>query len=194
MVVLGTMDPGVSVHEVTFVALDFETTGLYPERDSIIEFGAVRFKGRELLGTFEALVTPATEYTAEAMAISGISAEMLLGKPAIDAVMPDFVSFLGDAVLVAHNAPFDIGFLRATCQRLTIPALSNRIVDTQTLAQKALPRQKSYSLQNLAAGLGIESGNAHRALDDAETCMRLFWACVDAMSFMGELTLSEVLS
>lgn len=188
------MDPGVSVHEVTFVALDFETTGLYPERDSIIEFGAVRFKGRELLGTFEALVTPATEYTAEAMAISGISAEMLLGKPAIDAVMPDFVSFLGDAVLVAHNAPFDIGFLRATCQRLTIPAVSNRIVDTQTLAQKALPRQKSYSLQNLAAGLGIESGNAHRALDDAETCMRLFWACVDAMSFMGELTLSEVLS
>ncbi len=188
------MDPGVSVHEVTFVALDFETTGLYPERDSIIEFGAVRFKGRGLLGTFEALVTPATEYTPEAMAISGISAEMLLGKPAIDAVMPDFVSFLGDAVLVAHNAPFDIGFLRATCQRLTIPALGNRIVDTQTLAQKALPRQKSYSLQNLAAGLGIEAGNAHRALDDAQTCMRLFWACVDSMSFMGELTLSEVLS
>ncbi|MFP3958580.1 MAG: PolC-type DNA polymerase III [Spirochaetaceae bacterium] len=98
-----------------------------------------------VLGTFEALVTPATEYTPEAMAISGISAEMLLGKPAIDAVMPDFVSFLGDAVLVAHNAPFDIGFLWATCQRLTIPALG-RIVDTQTLAQKALPRQKSYSL------------------------------------------------
>jgi DNA polymerase III subunit epsilon len=194
VVVLGTMDPGVSVHDVTFVALDFETTGLYPERDSIIEFGAVRFKGRELLGTFEGLVTPATEYTAEAMAISGITAEMLIGKPAIEAVIPDFVSFLGDAVLVAHNAPFDIGFLRATCQRLSIPALGNRIVDTQTLAQKALPRQKSYSLQNLASGLGIESGNAHRALDDAQTCMKLFWACVDALSFMGELTLAEVLS
>ncbi len=188
------MDPGLSVHDVTFVALDFETTGLYPERDSIIEFGAVRFKGRDVLGTFEALVTPATEYSTEAMAISGISAEMLLGKPAIGAVMPDFVSFLGDAVLVAHNAPFDIGFLRATCQRLSLAALGNRIVDTQVLAQKALPRQKSYSLQNLAAGLGIESGNAHRALDDARTCMKLFWACVEAMSFMGELTLAEVLS
>ncbi len=194
MVVLASMDPAVSVHDVTFVALDFETTGLYPERDSIIEFGAVRFKGRELFGTFEALVTPATEYGAEAMAISGISAEMLVGKPAIDAVMPDFLSFLSDAVLVAHNAPFDVGFLRATCQRLAIPALANRIVDTQVLAKKALPRQKSYSLQNLAGALGIESGNAHRALDDAQTCMKLFWACVDALSFMGELSLSEVLS
>ena len=188
------METGVSVHDVTFVALDFETTGLYPERDSIIEFGAVRFQGRDLLGSFEALVTPATEYTAEAMAISGITAEMLAGKPGIERVMPDFLTFLGDAVLVAHNAPFDVGFLRATLQRLGLPALANKIVDTQVLSQKALPRQKSYSLQNLARALSIESGNAHRALDDARTCMKLFWACVEAMSFMGELSLSEVLS
>ena len=188
------MDKSSSVYEVTFAAIDFETTGLYPERDSIVEFGAVLFRGQEVLNSFEALVTPSTPFEGAAMEVSGITEQMLVGKPMVEEVMPDFLTFLGDAVLVAHNAPFDVGFLRATCRRLGLPAIGNQIVDTQPLAQKALPKQKSYSLQNLAAGLNIETGSAHRALDDAKTCMKLFWACVDAMSFMGELPLSDVLS
>jgi len=188
------MDTGQSVAEVTFTAFDFETTGLYPATDKIIEFGAVRFKAGEIIGTFDALANPGVAIPEQAGAVSGISDDMVASQPAVAEVVPKFVEFLSDTVLVAHNAAFDLGFLRAALQEAGHGDIKNSIIDTVVLAQRAFPRQKSYGLQNLVESLGLARGTAHRGLDDAVMCMRLFQACVEALSFMGEITLGEVLT
>lgn len=188
------MDSSRSVAEITFVAFDFETTGLHPATDRIIELGAVKYRDREVLGTFDMLVDPGIPLTDAAVDISGITAEMLEAKPAVETVLPEFMSFIEGAVLVAHNAPFDMSFLRAALEVAAMPNVSNTVIDTQVLAQKAYPRLKSYSLQNLVAELGIPQGNAHRALDDAVMCKDLFLNCTEALSFMGEISLGEVLT
>ena len=177
-----------------FVAIDFETTGLYPTSDRIIELGGVRFLGGQSGETFEGLVNPGIPIGEDAARVSGISDSDVEGAPAIDQLLPGFLQFIGDAVIVAHNAPFDVGFLRAAVNRLGLADIANPIVDTLPLAMKAFPRRRSYGLQNLATELGLPPNRAHRALDDAMMCMRLFAKCVDALSFMGDLPLSEVLA
>ena len=188
------MNMDAAVDTVTFTAFDFETTGLYPASDRIIEFGAVRFRGSEMLAEFGALADPGIPIHEDARKVSGISAEMLAGKPAVQVVLPEFMEFVGDSILIAHNAGFDAGFLRAALQEHGYGELSNLIIDTQVLAQRAYPRQRSYGLQNLIAMLGIPPNTAHRALDDAVMCMKLFRACVQELSFMGDLPLSDVLT
>ena len=188
------MDFHASVSDIAFTAFDFETTGLEPALHKIIELGATRFHDREVIDTFEALVNPGVAIEADAGKISGITDEMVRDQPPIETVLSPFLDFIADTVLIAHNAAFDVGFLRAALEAASLPPISNLIIDTQVLAQKAYPRLKSYSLQNLVAELSLPQGNAHRALDDAQMCMRLFWACVDQMSFMGEITLGEVLT
>ena len=184
----------VPVSEVGFTAFDFETTGLNSASDRIVEFGAVRFRGSEITGEFGRLVNPGIPIGAEAGAVSGIADADVIAAPPVDAILPTFVDFLGDTVLIAHNAPFDMGFLRASVHSSGLPEIQNLVIDTQLLAMKVFPRRKSYSLQNLATELDLPRNRAHRAKDDAELCMRLFLACVEALSFMGELPLSEVLT
>jgi len=188
------MDLTTPVGDVEFVAFDFETTGLNPAVDRIVEFGAVRFRGESILGEFGQLVNPGMSINPDAERVSGISDEMVRDCPPIAEVLPGFVDFLGSAVLVAHNANFDLGFLRAATQTGGYGAVENLVADTLILAMKAFPRRKSYALQNLAEELQLPKGSAHRARDDAELCMRLFLACVDAMSFMGDLELKEILA
>lgn len=182
------------VSAIEFVAFDFETTGLHSATDRIVEFGAVRFGGTGIIAEFNQLSNPGIPISADAAAISGIRDPDVAHAPPEGNVLPDFLRFLGGSVLVAHNAPFDMGFLRAAVQRLQAPAVENLVIDTQLLAMKAWPRKRSYALQNLAAELNLPRGAAHRARDDAELCMRLFLAAVRDMSFMGELALSEVLT
>ena len=182
------------VSEVTFVAIDFETTGLYPTSDRIVEFGGLRFRAGETLAEFEKLANPGMPISAEAAAVSGITDEKVANEPPVDQIVPEFIEFISDAVIIAHNAPFDVGFLRAAVANLGLGGISNPIVDTQTLSIKAFPKRKSYGLQNLATELGLPPNRAHRALDDAIMCMRLFQKCVDELAFMGELELKEVLA
>lgn len=188
------MDTSQSVAEVTFTAFDFETTGLNPATDRIIELGAVKFRGTQIVGEYQTLVDPEIPLEPGASEITGITPKMLAGQPTATAVLPQFLLFLSDTVLVAHNAGFDIAFLRAALQKTDLEAVKNPLIDTQILAQKAYPRQKSYSLQSLVELLGFPPNNAHRALDDAVMCMKLFNSCVQELSFMGEITLGEVLT
>ena len=188
------VDPESAVAAVTFTAIDFETTGLYPASDRIVEFGAVRFRGGEIIETYERLANPGMPINPDAALVSGISDGDVVGADPVDQIVPDFVAFLGDTVLMAHNAPFDLGFLRAAARSLGMRDIENTIIDTQLLAMRAFPRRKSYSLQNLVTELGLPTGRAHRALDDAIMCMRLFARCVDEMSFMGDLEIGEVLT
>lgn len=184
----------VSVSEIEFTVFDFETTGLHSAFDRIVEFGALRFRGSEIMAEFNILVNPGVPIGAEASAVSGISDADVVAAPPVGSVLPSFIEFLGDTVLIAHNAPFDLGFLRAAMQFSELPEIRNVVIDTQLLAMKAFPKQKSYALQNLATELQLPRNTAHRARDDAELCMKLFLASVQALSFMGDLPLSEVLT
>lgn len=189
-----TIDTTQAVTDCSFVAFDFETTGLHPAVDRIVEFGAVRFTIGSELAEFGELANPGREIPAEAAGVSGITTAMVADKPPVEQVLPGFMDFAGDAILIAHNAEFDTAFLRAELQRAGMPTVENLIIDTQVLAQKAFPGKKSYALQNLVEMLGIPANTAHRARDDARQCMRLFEHCVQALSFMGDLPLSEVIT
>ena len=187
------MDFSRSVKDLTFTAFDFETTGLYPATDRIVEFGAVKFREGKILDSFDALVNPGIPIPEQAASVSGITTRMVQDKPPVEQVIPEFMQFVEGSVLVAHNAQFDVGFLRAALDSAGLPSLTNIIIDTQVLAQRAFPRHKSYGLQSLAGELALPRGTAHRGLDDSIMCMRLFQACVDSLSFMGEMTLQELI-
>ena len=181
------------VTETTFCAFDLETTGFSAVTDCIIEFGAVQFRGAHILNSFNTLVDPGRPLPEVTSRVSGITDEMVAGKPHIDEALQDFCSFIGSSVLIAHNTKFDVGFLRAALQRANKPDLHNRLVDTLQLAPRAFPSRRSYGLQNLATELGLPRDMSHRALHDAKTCMYLFQACVEQLGFMGDLPLAQVL-
>jgi DNA polymerase III subunit epsilon len=162
-----------------FVALDFETTGLYPDNDRICEYGAVKFSNEGELEEFSMLCDPGIPISKDAQAVSGISDEMVRGLESTDSLLPAFMEFLGGAALIAHNAPFDLSFLYAAVARRGGLKPPNPVLDTRLLAREAFPGFPRYGLQDLARSFGIDPGSAHRALDDAYTCMRLFTICVE---------------
>lgn len=161
-----------------FVALDFETTGLSDRDDRIVEYGALRFDRSGPLEEFSILVDPLRPISPEAAAVSGITDDLVRGLTPWNGALPDFLAFLSDHPLVAHNAPFDISFLNGACRLEGRGNPANLIFDTRLLARQAFPGRQSYSLQVLAKDLGIDPGEAHRALDDAYTCMKLFLLCM----------------
>jgi DNA polymerase III epsilon subunit family exonuclease len=189
------MDKNTNVSALTFVAFDFETTGFSPTAgDKIIEFGAVKFKDGTVIDTFQALVDPQRLIPEQAGSVSGISDDMVRGKPTAAKVLPEFVRFIGDAVLIAHNADFDMGFLRAALQDAGMPLLPNLVIDTLALARKAFPGLRAYKLQALVSHLNLPPNQAHRALDDSQMCMKVFQAAVESIGFMGDVSLGEVIA
>lgn len=187
------MDPNTSAADISFTAFDFETTGLHAGIDKIVEFGAVQFQDGKQTGSFEALCNPGIPIHPDAARVSGITDDMVAAEPSVQTVLARFIDFVGDSVLIAHNAQFDMGFLRAALLEFGLADMKNLVIDTQVLAKKAFPGQKSYSLQNLIAFLGIPPNTAHRAKDDAYMCMKLFQASSEALSFMGDITLGELM-
>lgn len=192
------IDPKTSVHDINFCAFDFETTGLYPPGDRIVEIGAVKFQLGQEPQEFGTLVNPQREIGSGASEVSGITNEMVATAPVIGDVLPNFLDFLHGTVLIAHNAMFDMGFLRAALQDVYgnqgVQKVTNPILDTQKLAKWAFTGQKSYALQALAQMLGLPPNQAHRAVDDSIMCMKLFAKVVDQMAFMGDMELSELLA
>jgi DNA polymerase III subunit epsilon len=170
----------------SFVAFDFETTGLDAQKERIVEIGAVRFSLRERGGEWElatgeeyaSLVNPGRPIPSQASAIHGISDLDVSFSPSFKEAAPDFLGFLGESVLVAHNAPFDLGFLAAECERAGLAVPLNAAYDTKLLAKTAVPHLPSYSLKALSASFGIAQQEAHRGADDARVCMELFARCV----------------
>ncbi|MDR1587901.1 MAG: 3'-5' exonuclease [Treponema sp.] len=163
-----------------FCAFDTETTGLDPEKDRIVEFGAVKFDRNGPITRFSALVDPGVPMPAEASRVNNITDAMLAGKPPVEAVMPDFLRLIEGTIIIAHNAAFDCGFINQTLARISgglSRGLSNRSADTLSLAKRFFPGLGRYNLQDLAAGLGIRAADAHRAMDDARLCMEIFIKC-----------------
>ena len=166
-----------------FVAFDLETTGLTPGLDQIVEIGAVKFDKKGLIARFSTLINPGIPMPAEAGKVNNITDEMLAGKPHIGEVLPDFLRFIENSTIVAHNAPFDCGFINEKLKKSDISpfsALPNPQICTLVFSRQAFPGLRSYSLQNLAADLRIPAMDAHRAEDDARLCMEIFIRCLDA--------------
>jgi DNA polymerase-3 subunit epsilon len=164
----------------TFTAFDIETTGLDKQRDGIVEIGAIKFNQQGEIERYSTLINPGMPMPAEAGRVNNISDEMLAGQPSIQETLPAFLHFISGSIILAHNAPFDCGFVNSNLSRLfddgyvQFPVLPCRIADTLPLARQLLPGMAHYNLQYIATSLNIKAEAAHRALDDARLCMEIF--------------------
>ncbi len=159
---------GTPLCDVTFCVVDLETTGGSPTECAITEIGAVKLRGGECVGTFQTLVNPGAAIPPRITVITGITESMVATAPRIETVLPAFLEFVGGAVLVAHNARFDMGFLGAALERDDRPPLQNTVVDTCTLARRLLAGEvPNNKLGTLASRLRLDHQPNHRALDDA---------------------------
>lgn len=157
-----------------FIAFDTETTGLNPKQNNVIEIGALKFDGKGIFSRFSALINPNIPIPQEVTKINNITDNMVKGQPKAPEVFPDFLAFIQEDFLIAHNAPFDIDFVQEELNRLGLKRLNNRVIDTRILAKELYPGLPKYSLQELAKNFNITAKDAHRAEDDARVCMELF--------------------
>ena len=152
-----------------FVAFDLETTGLSAKNDRIIEIGAVIMKNGQEIDRFQTFVDPGRVLERKIVELTGITQDMLIGAPKINEVLPKFLEFVGDRVLVAHNSDFDTGFIRAECQRQGI-AYTLTAADTLILSQNLMTQLNKHKLDIVANALSLPEFNHHRAADDAVIC------------------------
>lgn len=163
-------DSELPLFRTTFVVVDLETTGGAPDGGGITEIGAVKVRGGEELGVLATLVNPGHPVPPFITVLTGITQAMVQPAPPIEAVLPSFLEFLGDAVLVAHNAPYDVGFLKAACARHGYRWPNPRVLDTAALARRVLTRDEvpNRKLSTLAAYFRTSRQPSHRALADAQ--------------------------
>ncbi|MBQ0003526.1 MAG: 3'-5' exonuclease [Treponema sp.] len=158
----------------TFVAFDTETTGLSSSSDRVIEIGAVKFDKNGIISKYETFLNPQKPISAECTAINHITDEMVKDAPVAKDELPSFVEFSKDAVLIAHNATFDLNFINAELERAKLSELKNKAIDTLNLIRWAYPLLGKYNLQLMARLMNIKVEDAHRAYDDARVCMEVF--------------------
>jgi len=163
----------IQKEEVDFVVFDLETTGLNNRKDRIVELGAIKFSNGNACDNMNFLINPEIPIPPIASSIHGIYEKDVRNKPLIEEILPEFLSFIDGTVLVAHNASFDVGFIKKALGRAGLPIPEIRVLDTIKLAKKAWPGRKSYSQLNLAKFLSIEVQNAHRAEDDCRVCLEI---------------------
>ncbi|WP_082227131.1 DEDD exonuclease domain-containing protein [Demequina rhizosphaerae] len=180
-------DVGEPLHRTTFVVVDLETTGTSPGTARITEIGAVKTRGGEVVGEFQTLVDPGMPIPPMIVALTGITDAMLVAAPRIETVLPSFLEFLGDAVLVAHNAPFDTGFLRAACKEHGYRWPGNQVVDTVTLARRATTKEEAPNkkLSTLARVFGTVVEPNHRALEDARATSEILHKMLERIAAFG---------
>lgn len=176
--------PNTNKRPSSFIALDFETTGLDPVNDEIVEIGAIKFELNEPVEIFKTYVKPNKKLSKKLTKLSGITNEMLEDAPSIEEVLPNLIEFIGDEYLVAHNAPFDMGFLLNTLYKYNYKKPKNKAIDTLKLARSKVraydvleekPKKlKSYSLKNLKELLLLDELDSHEAIADCKVCAYLY--------------------
>ncbi|MGZ0084543.1 3'-5' exonuclease [Caldibacillus thermoamylovorans] len=159
-----------------YVVLDFETTGLNPEKDAIIQIAAIRFQNHHPIEEFVSFVNPKRPIPSKITDITGITDEDVKDAPTIEEIFPDFIKFLKDDVLIAHNAPFDMKFLLSNVQRLGMKKPQNLVIDTLTLARKYISETPNHQLETLKQWLQLDL-SSHHALDDCLTCAAVYQTC-----------------
>ena len=175
----------------TYIVFDIETTGFSSIRDRIIEIGAVKVVNGKIVDRFSTFVNPQRPIPFEITNLTSITDEMVMESPAIDVILPKFLEFVGDGVLVAHNAGFDVGFIEQNCRNR---GLNDHFVyaDTVALARVLLPTLSKYKLNVVAKALNISLENHHRAVDDAGATAEIFVKFVEMLKKDNITTLKEV--
>jgi DNA polymerase-3 subunit epsilon len=193
--VQGTFDElGRPLRDVTFVVVDLETTGGSPASCSITEIGAVKVRGGEVLGEFQTLVNPQLAIPPFIAVLTGITDAMVAGAPGIESALPAFLEFSRGAVLVAHNAPFDLGFLRAACDRTGLAWPAYEHLDTARLARRVLHRDEAPNckLSTLAQLFRAGTTPNHRALADAQATVDVLHGLMARLGNLGVHSLEEL--
>lgn len=193
--VQGVLDEvGTALREVTFVVVDLETTGGSPTDCAITEIGAVKVRGGEVLGEFQTLVDPGGPIPAFISVLTGITDAMVVSAPRIEAVLAAFLEFASGAVLVAHNARFDVGFLKAAAVRSQVPWPHFVVLDTVHLARHLVGRDEApnHRLASLAILFGSPTTPNHRALQDARATVDVLHGLIGRVGSLGVHTLEEL--
>ena len=177
--------------DTEYCVLDIETTGISFRTEKITELGAVKIKNGEIIDKFECFVNPEKPIPEKVVEITHITDEMVAKADTIDIVMPKFLEFMGDCVLVAHNASFDIGFIKYNAEQLGYK-LENTYIDTLDLAKHIFPDYKKYKLGLIAENLGIKVDVAHRALDDVITLVKVFNVMMEKMKEKSITKIGEI--
>ena len=162
------------------VVFDTETTGLSPARDRVIEIAAIAYEDGRESGAFQSLINPGMPIPNALTAIHGINDEMCEGKPSFPEVAEDFLDFIEGSTLAAHNSPYDMAMLYEPMLDEGLEPEGNPVIDTCRLARRLL-NSPNYQLSTLASTLGIGTGNAHRAMPDAQACAAVLFECLSRL-------------
>ncbi|MFD4294525.1 DEDD exonuclease domain-containing protein [Rhodococcus sp. NPDC058532] len=175
------------LRDTTFVVVDLETTGSSAGEDAITEIGAVKIRGGEVIGELGTLVDPGRTVPPYIVQLTGITSAMLVDAPRIERALPSFLEFARGAVLVAHNAPFDVGFLKAAASRLDLAWPPFQVLCTVKLARRVLSREEapSVKLSALADLFQVTTRPTHRALDDARATVDVLHALIERVGNLG---------
>ena len=177
--------------DTEYVVFDIETTGLSPKYNKLIEIGAVKIKNGQVIDTFSEFINPETPIPYSITQLTSINDSMVLNAPTYDVILPKFLEFCGDAVVVAHNAQFDTGFIKYYANVLGT-LWEPTIMDTMTMAQILVPELGRYNLDRLCKFFGVVNAHHHRAIDDAEATGKIFNKLIEILKSKGVNTLSEV--
>jgi DNA polymerase III subunit alpha, Gram-positive type len=175
----------------SFVVFDIETTGLSSINDSIIEIGAVKIKDCQIVDTFETFVNPQIHISNFITKLTGITDDMVKRYPPIDEVLPKFLEFIKGSTLVAHNANFDVTFIKTKAKNLGIE-VDNPVLDTLELSRHMYENLKNYKLDTVAQHLGVSLENHHRAVDDAKATAEIFLKSINKLKENGIEKVNEI--
>ncbi|MDF2722264.1 MAG: polC, partial [Paenibacillus sp.] len=181
-----------SLADATYIVFDIETTGLSVINNEIIEIAGVKMQDGKVIDTFESFVKPNARIPYHITQLTHITDEMVADAPKIENVLPKFVEFVGDAILVAHNARFDIGFVQDYCKRQGLAPLPNPVLDTLELARLQYPTLKNHRLNTLCDKFKVALDNHHRAVDDSKALGHVLFHMLKDAAERGKITLSSL--
>lgn len=184
-------NPDGQTFDDTYVVFDLETTGFSSEHDRIIEIGAVKYQNRRRVDSFSCFVNPKIPIPFRIEKLTGINDSMVIDAQTIEEVLPKFIEFCEGAVLVAHNADFDSGFIKTKAKQVMGIDKEYTVVDTVALARVLLPQLNRYKLDTVAKAVGVSLENHHRAVDDADCCAGIFIKFMTMMEERGITNLNQ---
>src|SRR5699024_8105249 len=180
------------LRDATYVVFDVETTGLSSVYDTVIEIAGVKMKNGEIIDRYESFANPHRPLPDKIIEITKITDDMLVDAPEVDDVLKEFHEWVGDSVLVAHNAPFDIGFLNVGYEKINLPKVSNTTIDTLELARFLFPQLGNHRLNTLCKHVNVELVQHHRAIYDAEATAYLFWNLIENLEEENLFNIDEL--
>jgi DNA polymerase III epsilon subunit family exonuclease len=163
-----------------FVVIDFETTGLSPLANEVIEVSALKYVNRKFVDSYITLIKPKNRIPAYISQINGISNEMVKDSPSAEEVIPKLLEFIGTFTIVAHNASFDMKFLKCNAEKCGY-TVENTSLDTLVLSRKAFPKLDNHKLATVARHIGIKGGGWHRAEFDTRATAEILLRCLECL-------------